>query len=86
MQSTIQVRAGGPVAPSAGGPRLPGAPSAGGPRLPSTGRAVALRDEFGPVRGRPFGLDTAPMRPAVVEGPLGHRLSRRGAVAWEAAW
>ena len=75
MQSTIAVRAGGP-----------GAPSAVRPRRPITGRAVALRDEFGPVRGRPFGFDAAPLRPAVVEGPLGHRLSRSGAVAWEAAW
>ena len=57
MQSTIAVRAGGP-----------GAPSAARPRRPFTGRAVALRDEFGPVRGRPFGLDAAPLRPAVVEG------------------
>ena len=75
MQSTIPVRAGGP-----------GARSTARPRRPITGRAVTLRDEFGPVRGRPFGLDTPPVRPAVVEGPLCHRLSRRGAVAWEAAW
>lgn len=47
-------------------------------------RAVVLRDEFGPVRGRPFLTGQPDVVAAVDVDELGHHLSRRSAIAWSA--